>query len=394
MIVHNGITMNFSLATLSILIASLLIGLIPILVDGIRISIEARLGLKEGHANSYARLFYFSWLPGMPLAGLLIDESLAYQKEILFFTLVALILSIAWLALVRSFLSLMLNAVFLGFAYSCLATTLVGLMTHAYFPHENAAAGLNVGFVAVGLGALLGPSIVQFIERSWGYRQGLLYVSVAIIIPAAMTALSEGSAYQAASATVLTWSEFLTHPHFGLIVGIILVYFAIENCLDFWPERYLLALGLRERKLQMTLSIFWLLFIAMRGVTAWWLYQYPHHAVGAALLFVVLSALILGNLVSGYEVGSGTFTFWALGACYGPILPCFLGIALESFYGKPLPASALGALLALSGLDTLIVRPLMTLYAKDRPARSLMRVPTVLALILGAPLVLMMFLRY
>jgi H+/gluconate symporter-like permease len=68
-------------------------------------------------------------------------------------------------------------------------------------------------------------------------------------------------------------------------------------------------------------------------------------------------------------------------------------MALEVYYPKALPVSILGALLALSGFDTLVVRPVMNVFGKDRPARSVMWAPTVLALILAAPLLLLAFVR-
>ena len=383
--------MTLSLFTASLLLLSILVGLIPALVDAIRKPIESRLGIPEGHADWFVRIFYLTWLPAMPLFGWILDEVGGYQRGILFFAQVTLILAVAWLAMVRTHRSLLFNAVVLGCAYSMLTVGVVRLMTTAFFTQPNPSAGLNIGFVAVGLGALLGPVIVRFIAEWWGYRHGLLYVSVAMIAPAALTVLWDRSVFD--TGPLRTWDQIVAHPHIALVIGIILVYFAIENCLEFWPEAYLKELGYRDRRLQFTMTGFWLLFIAARAGAAWWLYHHPDHAVGLTLLLVFLAAMVLGNLVSGYEVGSGTFVFLLLGICYGPLLPCMLGITLE-LYDDRLPASALGALLALSGLDTLVVRPMMGYYAKDRPARTVMRVPTVLALLLGAPLVLMLFLRY
>jgi hypothetical protein len=57
-----------------------------------------------------------------------------------------------------------------------------------------------------------------------------------------------------------------------------------------------------------------------------------------------------------------------------------------------LPFSVLGALLALSGLDTLLARPLMSLFGKEIPARTVMRAPAVLALGLAAVLLFLAFL--
>ena len=57
------------------------------------------------------------------------------------------------------------------------------------------------------------------------------------------------------------------------------------------------------------------------------------------------------------------------------------------------PATTLGMMLALSGVDTLIVRPLMTRLANRSSARTLMRVPLVLALIMAGPLLFLVLSR-
>lgn len=386
--------MNLSLFSIALFAASLLIGLLPTLLDGIKRPMRERLNLNDANTEWPSRWFYFSWLPGMPLAGGALDEWPRNTKEFFFFALVALILGIAWLALARSLWALVVNALLLGLAYSVVTVAAVQLMTTAFFPRPNLFAALQVGFIAVGLGALIGPWIVHAIERWSGYRQGLLYLSVALIAPAALIALCDREHFYAVPLRIVVgWDDILTHAHLALIVGVILVFFAIENCLEFWPESYLKELGYQGRGVHVAMTVFWLAFIAMRGVAAWWLYHHPTHAVGMALLLVILASLVIGNLVSGYEIGSGSFGFWLLGACYGPLLPLTLGIALN-LYDQPIPASAQGALLALSGLDTLLVRPMMGAFAKDRPARRVMRVPTVLAMMLAAPLVLLLFLRH
>ncbi len=138
--------------------------------------------------------------------------------------------------------------------------------------------------------------------------------------------------------------------------------------------------------------VFWLAFIGTRAVAAWWLYEHPTHTFGLTLALLIASAIVIGNLTSRYQIGGGSLGFWLVGACYGPLLPGFLAIALDQGAGKPLSTTVLGALLALSGLDTLIVRPMMIGFGRERTARSVMGVPTVLAIILAAPLLLLAFL--
>jgi MFS family permease len=385
--------MTFSLLVAATLASGLLIGFIPTLIDGIRKPLKAKLDLSDNQVDWFVRIYYLAWLPAMPLAGWLLDQWRC--RDILLFSLFALILSIAWLALVRTKMPLMANAACLGIAYSFITVAAVRLMTVAFFPeytdrYKLNIASLNLGFVAVGLGAIAGPWITTAIERWWGFRQGLLYVSVALIVPAVLIALSDGIP---SATNVGSWEGVVTNPQMALIVVIILIYFALENCLEFWPESYLKELGNQGRGLQFSMLIFWLAFIGMRGIAAWWFYEHPDHAFPLTIVLVVVSALVLGNLTGGFEIGSGSLGYWLLGACYGPLLPGFLGMALDLYYPKALPISVLGALLALSGLDTLAVRPLMSLFGKDIPARTVMRAPTFLALVLAVPLLFLAFLR-
>src|SRR5207248_3071987 len=114
----------------------------------------------------------------------------------------------------------------------------------------------------------------------------------------------------------------------------ILLYFAIENCLEFWPDSYLKELGHQGAGLRASALLFWLAFIATRALAAWALFEfarYPQFAFGLTIGLAIISALILGNLTGGFEMGSGTLWFWLLGACYGPLLPGLLGMALELY---------------------------------------------------------------
>ncbi len=376
--------------------AGVVIGLIPTLIDAVKTLVAARFKDTAIRTDWFVPLFYLTWLPAMPGAGLLLDNT--HSKEILFFGLVALVLGVAWLALINSLASLLVNAIFLGTAYSTVAVAGIRLMTSAFFPDyvetdKMNIASLNLGFVMVAFGALLGPGTVKAIERWSGYRQGLLYVSAALILPAALTALCDRSRFPSAPENAAPWHELYLHPHLMLIAGVILLYFILENLLEYWPEAFLKDIEYQGGRLKLTLLVFWLAFIGTRAAAAWWVYHHPGHGFAITILLIIASGCVLGNLAGGFDVGSSTFGFWLAGACYGPILPGLLGIALDFYHPLPLPVSALGVILALSGLDTLVVRPLVSASAEARSARSLMRVPTFLAFALAAPLLLLAFFR-
>ena len=180
--------MTFSLVAVAALANGLLIGLIPTLIDGLKPAMQARLSLPEGRIEWHVRLFYLAWLPGMPLAGWLLDAA-ANRAVLLYAGLLPLILGMAWLGLARNSASAFFNAIFLGLGYSVLTTATVRLMTVAFFPdyvndYRLNIASLNLGFVAIGVGAILGPYLVKAVEQWTGVRQGLLYISIAMLAPA------------------------------------------------------------------------------------------------------------------------------------------------------------------------------------------------------------------
>ena len=391
--------MTFSLMAAAALANGLLIGLIPTFVDSIPSSLKARLNLPDGRVEWFGRLFYLAWLPMMPLAGWLLD-AWPNRDVLLYGGLLPLILGTAWLALARTAAPLLVNAVLLGSAYSFLTVATIRWMTVAFFPeyvdrYPLNIASLNFGFVAVGSGAILGPWVVVAIERWSGARQGLLYMSIAMLGPAVMTALCESTSFPPTAVNPAPWSDLVTHPQLVMIAIVILIYFALENCLEYWPEAYLKQIGYEGSGAHVGVFVFWLVFVASRAVAAWWFYEHPEHGAIMTLILLGVSALILGNLAGGFEYGSGSFGFWLLGVCYGPLLPGLLGIALDLYpQSNPLSSGVFGLLLALSGFDILIARPVLNKFTKDRPARSVMFVPTILALIAGAILLMLAFIRF
>jgi MFS family permease len=331
----------------------------------------------------------------MPLAGWLLDQ-MSNRDVSLYGGSLPLIVGIAWLALVRSSAAAYLNAIFLGVGYSLLTTATVRLMPAAFYPdllleYDLNLASLNLGFVAVGTGAIIGPWVVKAIERWTGVRQGLLYTSIALLAPAVLTALCDSSSFPQADKDAASLQFIFTHPQAHMIGAVILLYFALETCLEFWPDSYLKEIGYEGKGLQVGVTIFWLAFVGSRAAAAWWLYEHPGHGFVLTLMLLAISALILGNLAGGFEFGSGSFGFWLLGICYGPLLPGFLGIAMDYSASKILPASALGVLLALSGLDTLVLRPFLSAATSSYKPRSVMFLPTILALVASIVLLALSF---
>ena len=366
------------------LLSSFTVGLIPALVDSTRDALRRRLDLPEARVERLLYAFYIAWLPGMPLAGWLLDH--LPNKEVLFFAHLGTVLGVAGLGLTGSARGLLGNLALLGLAYSGVATATVKLMSAPAglgFTGSNVAA-LNLGFVAVGVGAVAGPWLLARAEKWGGPRQGFIGLGVALALPALLLTVSEPAEFPELPESH-AWAGIF-EARVGLIALVILLYFALETCLDVWPQQYLGEIGYSGRGRTVALVVFWAAFVGMRLAMGW---LHPGYEVWLLLALVLGSAFAMGNLAGAYGGSSGSIGFWLVGLCYGPLLPGFLALVLD--FG--LPATALGYMLALSGLDTLIVRPLMTRYAKGHAARAVMAVPTVLALVLAAPLLVLALIR-
>ena len=380
--------MSSPLVIAGALVSGFAIGFVPALVDSARGPLQRQHNGADGWVDRVVDLFYLAWLPAMPLSGWLLDQW--YTKGVLCLGLFGCVLGIVWLGTTRNLRSLAASAVLLGVGYSWLAVAGIRLMASALRFTENPSniGALNIGFVFVILGAVVAPWVAVRAERRWGYRLSMLYLSV-VLVAAAMLVLTVQDNQFPHLENTMPWRDALGDVRLWLLGLIILVYFAIESCLEVWPTPYLKEIGYQGRGMTIAMLLFWAAFTAARALTGW----LPESSadVWLLLILVLASSFIMGNLVGANEYSSGSLGFLATGACYGPLLPGFLALVIDLF--PELPATGLGVMLALSGLDTLIVRPVMTRLARRRPVRTVMRVPALLGLLIAAPLLVLALLR-
>jgi MFS family permease len=367
------------------LVSGFAVGFVPALVDSVRASLRPQYKGSEGRLDRVLDLFYVAWLPLMPLAGWLLDHWSA--QSVLFLGLGACVLGIASIGVARTLTALAGSAALLGAGYSWTAVAGIRLMADAlkFSPNASHIGALNLGFVAVILGAVLAPWVAALVQRRWDLRLGMLYLSLAPLAAAVLVLAAPRDQFPQ-SATSLAWGDAMGNVRLWLLAVVILGYFAVENCLEFWPGPYLKDIGYQGRGMTIALLLFWGAFTAARTAMGW----LPESGADVWLLMglVLASSCIMGNLVGANEYSSGSVGFWMTGTCYGPLLPGFLALVIDW-----MPATALGLMLALSGLDTLIVRPVMTRLARRWSVRTVMRVPAILGLIIAAPLLVLALLR-
>jgi hypothetical protein len=137
---------------------------------------------------------------------------------------------------------------------------------------------------------------------------------------------------------------------------------------------------------------FWIAYLAARLCTFWFV---PHFGYDRApwllLAFALISAMVVGNLVGANESSSGTFGFWLLGFCYGPLLPGFLGMIWDRY---PIQRGLLlGTMLAIGSVYHAALNPVLSRYLERHSARQAMRLPMILMLALAAPLLVLILVQ-
>jgi MFS family permease len=277
----------------------------------------------------------------------------------------------------------------LGLAGACLSVAGVALMPVALhlFPSWSLGAAIGLGYVFVGLSAVLTPVVMPWLSSRLGWRRVVLSLSLLCLLPAALIALAK----EEVPGPVPITETALYDVRFWLIVVVAFLYPPLEQSLAIWPRPYLAEIGYPARTIIRLVIGFWSAFFLMRFGLGWMVRT--GNEAWLVLTLLVLSSMVLGNLAGAYGPAGGFLGFWLLGACYGPLLPVLLA-TLESGDTHRLPGWALGAVFAILALSSLIAQPLLAAFAKKHTSRGCMRIPMILGLVMAAPMLVAAVIRF
>jgi hypothetical protein len=366
------------------LVAGFLLGALPPSLIELGPRWGDSLGWDAFKVESLRRRFILPIIVLLPLGGWLCDQKFAGPKDITIVGLMAVAIALGLFALVHQAQTAAMNVLGLAVGIAFLAVGLIAWMPALLSEPDRAVEALNLGFIAISLGWLVGPQLVANTHRLLGLRGTFLAGAACALVSLALLSGAEDAAIPVAARE----SGLFHDLRFWLLLLAAVLYFPIETCLEHWSGPFLSDLGDR-RYLRSRILGFWCAYLLARlamfglvktGLEPWVL-----------LTCTALSAIVLGNLVGAYGPSSGGFGFWLVGFCYGPLLPGFLGLFGESFRGHF--GSIVGALLALGTLYHLVLGPVLHRYALSRTPRDAMRVPVVLTLLLAAPLLLVTLMR-
>lgn len=371
--------------------SSLAVGFVTVFLPSVRSSLQDQAQLSEERSHRLLQLQWLVLIPCLPLAGWLVDHW--SMHDALFTGHVGLALAITWIALAQDFTSLIWGVIGLSASGALVLTSAITLMPHALSLSERQSIGaaLSLGFVFVGLITLIVPAALPWLIRQFGHRPTILTVGLLCLIPALLSALIAKPEFPQTRPS-LPLRESWEDPRLWLIALATFLYFPLERLLEIWPRPYLAEIGYSSRAVTRLLVGFWCSFLVMRFALSW--LMGPGYEAWLLIVLLVVSSMILGNLIGAYAPSSGYVGFWLIGACYGPLLPVFLGIFLELEGLRGVPGLALGALLSLSALNSLLVQPAFGAYAKTHSTRACMRIPMILGLVAAAPTLVLAIIRH
>jgi fucose permease len=371
---------------------ALVFGMVLTLLGSIKLALAERLGIGEARVGWLLFALNLALIPATLLGGILLDLWSPRGVLVIGSLLAAgALATLATMTRKKNYLGVLLAILAAGAGAAFLSTGCIVLMPRAFFndPHETMAS-LNLGNVFFGVGALITPTLAWLLIGRFGFRRTVLALTLFCLVPAVAAAVSTLTPLEPfkvghqedVTALPLDWRLWMAGVVFFL-------YGPVEFAVSTWCTTYLVEQGYKPQRAELFLSLFWLVFLGSRlGVAL------VGHAAGPQVAEMVspwvvtvlgfLAAAILGNLAGApvTREGRGVVGVLLLAAVLGPIFPTLVGIVFELFPTN-LRGTAYGAVFAVGSTGSLLLAPLIGVYARWRSVREAWRILVFLCLALG-----------
>jgi fucose permease len=319
---------GFSEPPWAVLACSATLGAVFGLWIAIKNALAEKLAGDRAQADALVSAMHFTLIPMTLAGGVLVDvwgvrETLCLGSLLTAISLFALSASQTY----RSCLRAVLLA---GVGLSALNVASCVLMPRGLF-ENSPAASLNLGFVFVGLGAVLTPVIVPPLIRTAGFRRTLILAAVLCLAPA-VAVLAMPAHHPVSAREIADFGNLLGNPLLWLAAAMFLCYGPIESWLGTAAPRYLEESGYPRGRVPLFLVQVWLLFLAGRWLTAYLLHQEvlgPVSDVWLLSILAVWAVIALGNLAGTHTEAGATWGLRFLAASLGPIFPTLIGIVFK-----------------------------------------------------------------
>jgi len=365
------------------LTSALLMGFLPALWGRLRVQQQTSEPASIA-VDRLEKVCLFLSVPLLFVAGWAVDTWGAHH--VVFAGSILSALALAGLGVRASFESMRWLVVLVAAASACLTVATTAAMPYAFLGFDDPAASVNLGFVAVGIGYLVVPLLIDALCLRLGLRAGMLFLAVFSLVPAVFatfTSRAELAAPPNAEATTL-----LSNPAIWLAALAAIFYFPLESSICSWSADYLTNLGHAARRVGYWHAGFWTIFLASRLVTGQYLVS--SYELWFVLVLVAASAVTLGNLAGAYGPTSARGLL-VLAACLGPLLPSLLGAVIRLSPGSQ--GVALATVFACGGAGSLILLPALATSNQGRSVQAGMRIPLAVTLLMCVPVLVLALLR-
>lgn len=336
------------------IVGALALGAIFAMVGQLRESLALRLEIEPEDAGKLLAAVNLSLIPAIFVAGILVDTW--GIKHVLCLGAVLTAVSFVAMALSRSYSAYLGSILMTGAGLACFNVSVCVLMPYAFFPNAQSAS-VNLGFVFVGLGALLAPRLYAPLERAIQYRRALTLTALAFLLPAFFAALVAVPA--AAPAPMLDIVYVIENPLLWVAALVFLLYSALEGMLGISATQYLQEQRFSKAKAEAVLTGVWIAFLLSRLLAAYLQHQQIALSTDSdpwlILILAVLAAVALGNLVGAHDPFPAAFGVIAVGFLLGPVLPTLIGFLFKNY---SFPGTSYGTVFACGAFGNLLFAPL------------------------------------
>lgn len=320
-------------------------------------------------------------VPLMLLAGFLIDKW-GVPTTLMLGALLAAVTPVA-LERETSRTATWSAAAVLAGAIAAIATADLIVLCEALFA-ENPIRSVNLGFVVATAGAVVAAPVLRLVHRQLGATKTLFALSITMLLPAACLALTPPESLPHFD-TAASWGAILKQPRLGLLLFAIALCAPLEITLGPWVRRFATEHAYVPGAITLQVTGFWLAFLGSRLAACLWMPV--GHEIWILLVLVVVLGITAGNLLGAYAPQQATLVVCFMGACAGPLLPTFVGLAVGMFANDAAAAAALANTTAVISL--VAVAPWIDATLPGRSTRATLRGVTAIAVLLLAPSLLL-----
>ena len=340
-------------------------GMCHALLGTVKVPLARQLDIGEDRVGGLASVFGFTLIPMVLAAGFLVD--VLGQQAVLSAGLVMVLVSLAMLAVLKTYRVAVVAVLILGSGWSALVNVLNVTSPSAVLSpedvRERVSYAMNMGDFIFGLGAFVTPIFVTWIAARLGLAKAFLLAASVAVVPLLLGLGVDWEALhvETQDSVIGGLATLMSDPIVWICSIAFFFHVPIEASVAMWATTLMIDRKVGEARAATFLSIFWLAFMSSRLLTALLL-----PAGFDTTLVIVMAALCIVFTIGLVQSRSKELTcslIIAAGLILGPIFPTLIAILLEhvevSLHGR-----TVGIFFCVGGIGWTLVPILIGAYAK------------------------------